>query len=72
MGFEIRNTKINNFGNVTEIICPECNSSNIDIISGSRCWNCSYMFLGPFNYYLKRVVARFHYHNTQKGVLYEQ
>ena len=70
MSFEIRNTTIKDYGDVKEIVCPDCNSSNMDIRSGDRCWRCNYLFLGPFNYFLTRVVARFHYH-SQAGKVEE-
>ena len=70
MSFEVRNTSIEDYGDIKEMVCPECNSSNMDIVSGSNCWHCNYRFTGPFNYYLKRVVARFHYH-SQAGKVEE-
>jgi len=67
MALEVRSTEVNSYGNVVEIICPECNSSNIEIISGSKCWHCNHVFLGPFNFVLKRVTARMFFHLREKG-----
>lgn len=55
---------------ITDVICPNCNSSCID--NGSiwprKCWCCNVKLPRMYKYFLKRKTARYLYHIGSNAV----